>query len=95
MIDSVPYMIMRNSSGTQFFNLFLNDVDTTYTDDYRVVYVNNNTIISSYIEKNIFGKEKEMVTIHKFPSKKVILQERGEFVGAVSSNSETTYIFLK
>lgn len=95
VIDSVPYMIMRNASGTQFFNLIANEVDTTYSDEYQVLYVNNNTIISAYTEKSILGKERKMVTIHKFPSKKVILQERGEFIGAVASNSETTYIFLK
>ena len=88
-------MIMRNASGTQFFNLIANEVDTTYSDEYQVLYVNNNTIISAYTEKSILGKERKMVTIHKFPSKKVILQERGEFIGAVASNSETTYIFLK
>ncbi len=95
VIDSTPYILSKNSSGTQFFNLILNDVDTTYSEDYDIRFINNNTIISTYIEKSIFGKEKEMVTIHKFPSKKVILQERGEYIGAVASNSETTYIFLK
>lgn len=95
VIDSTPYMLTSNSSGTQFFNLVLNDIDTTYSEEFDIKYVNNNTIISSFIEKNFFGKENEMVTVHKFPSKKVVLQEKGEFIGAVSSNSETTYIFLK
>lgn len=95
VIDSTPYMLTKNSSGTQFFNLVLNDIDTTYSEDFNIRYVNNNTIISTFIEKSIFGKEREMVTVHKYPSKKVILQERGEYIGAVSSNSETTYIFLK
>ena len=95
VIDQTPYMLSRNSSGTQFFNLILNDIDTTYSEDFEIKYVNNSTIVSKFIEKNIFGKEKEMVTVHKFPSKKVILQEKGTFIGAVCSNSETTYIFLK
>lgn len=95
VIDSTPYMISRTSSGTQFFNLVINDTDASYSEDFDIKYVNNTTIISSFIEKNIFGREKEMVTIHKFPSKKVILQEKGTFIGAVSSNSETTYIFLE
>ena len=95
VIDSTPYMMSQNSSGTQFFNLVLNDVDTTYSDEFDIKFVNNTTIISSYTEKSIFGREREMITIHKYPSKKVILQEKGEFIGAVASNSETTYIFLK
>lgn len=95
VIDSTPYMLTKNSSGTQFCNLILNNVETTYSEDFNIRYVNNNTIISTFIERNIFGKEREMVTVHKYPSKKIILQERGEYIGAVSSNSETTYIFLK
>lgn len=95
VIDTVPYMISKNSSGTQFFNLVTKEANTTYSDDYDIKFVNNTTLISSYIEKSLFGMEREMVAIHKFPSKKVILQERGEYIGAVSSNSETTYIFLK
>lgn len=95
VINQTPYMLSKNSSGTQFFNMISNDIDTVYADEYEIRYVNNNTIISTYIEKTFFGKEIEMVAIHKFPVKKVILQERGQFIGAVASNSETTYIFLK
>lgn len=95
VIDSTPYMITKNASGTQFFNLINNEIATVYADDYDIKYVNNNTIISSCIEKTFFGKEIEMVTVHKFPLKKVIVEERGKFIGAVASNSETTYIFLK
>lgn len=95
VIDSTPYMLSRNSLGTHFFNLVLNETDTTYSEEFDIKFVNNTTLISSYIEKGLFGKEKELVTIHKFPSKKIILQEKGEFIGAVASNSETTYIFLK
>ena len=95
VIDSTPYMLSHNSSGTQFFNLIINDIDSTYSEDYKIRYVNNTTIVSTFVEKSIFGKEREMVTIHKFPSKKVIVEERGEYIGAVASNRETTYIFLK
>lgn len=95
VIESVPYMISNNSSGTQFFNLITNEASTTYLNDFNIRFVNNSTLISSYVEKSLFGKEREMVVIHKFPSKKVILQERGEYIGAIASNSETTYIFLK
>ncbi len=95
VIEKTPYIISVNSSGTQFLNLITNEIDATYGEEFDIRYVNNNTIISTYIERTLFGKKREMVTIHKFPSKKLILQERGEYIGAVSSNSETTYIFLK
>ena len=29
-------MITENSSGTQFFNLISNEIDTTYTDEYKI-----------------------------------------------------------
>lgn len=95
VIDSKPYMLSKNSLGTQFFNLIQNETETTYSEEYDIKFVNNTTVISSYIEKSLFGREREMITIHKYPSKKVILQEKGEYIGAVASNSETTYIFLK
>jgi hypothetical protein len=95
VMDSTPYMISENSSGTQFFNLLLNETETTYADDFSLKYANNTTLIFSYIEKNLFGREREMVAIQKFPSKKIILEEKGEFIGAVASDKDTTYIFLK
>lgn len=95
VIEKSPYMIMKKSSGTEFLNLFTNEVENTYISDFDIKYVNNNTIISTIKEKNLWGKEKISVAIQKYPSKKVILQETGVFIGAVSSNSETTYIFLK
>ena len=95
VIEDIPYMITENSSGTQFFNLISNEIDTTYTDEYKIRYINDTTIVSTFIEKSLFGKEKEYVTIHKYPSKRVIVQEKGQYIGAISSNNQTTYIFLK
>ena len=95
VIEDTPYMIMKNSTGTQFFNLISNEIDATYPVEYNVRFVNNNTVISTIVEKNIFGKETEVVCIHKFPIKKVILQEKGEYIGRVTSDKETSYIFLK
>lgn len=95
VIEGIPYMITENSSGTQFFNLISNEIDTTYTDEYKIRYINDTTIVSTFIEKSLFGKEKEYVTIHKYPSKRVIVQEKGQYIGAISSNNQTTYIFLK
>lgn len=95
VIEQTPYMLSKNSAGTHFFNLKENIEEVTYPNDHKVMYVNNNTIISTFTEKPLFGKERKMVAIHKYPSKKVILQERGEYIGAVASNRETTFIFLK
>ena len=95
VIDETPYMLTKNSSGTQFFNLVSNEIVATYSEDFHIEYINNTTIISTSSEKNLFGKEKKFVNINKFPSKKVVLQENGEYLGAVSSNRETTFIFLK
>lgn len=95
VIDNKPYMIKKNSSGTQFFNLITNDIDAAYPEEYDIRFVNNNTVISTFTEKTLFGKEYPLVGIHRFPSKKVILQERGEYIGSVASNNETSYIFLK
>ena len=95
IIEQKPYMLSVNASGTQFLNLQTNEIETTYPEEYKIRYVNNNTVISTNIEKTLFGKEKEMVCIHKYPAKKAILQEKGIYIGAISSNKETAYIFLK
>ena len=95
VIDETPYMLTKTSSGTQFFNLVTNEIAATYSDEFQIEYINNTTIISTSSEKNLFGKEKNYVNINKFPSKKIVLQETGIYLGAVSSNKETTYIFLK
>lgn len=95
VIEDIPYMVMKKSSGTQFVNLISNEVDVVYPEEYNVRFVNNNAVISTSVEKPLFGKEYQVVCIHKFPSKKVILQEKGEYIGSVTSDKETTYIFLK
>ena len=95
VIEDTPYMIMKKSTGTQFFNLISNEIDATYGEEFYVRFVNNNTVISTSVEKPLFGKEYPVVCVHKFPHKKVILQERGEYIGSVSSDKETSYIFLK
>ncbi len=95
VIDGIPYMMTINMDSTQFLNLVTDEITATYPEDFHIQYINNTTIISTSTEKNIFGKEKQFVNINKFPSKKIILQENGEYLGAVSSNRETTFIFLK
>ena len=95
VIEDIPYMVMKKSSGTQFVNLISNEVDVVYPEEYNVRFVNNNAVISTSVEKPLFGKEYQVVCIHKFPSKKAILQEKGEYIGSVTSDKETTYIFLK
>lgn len=77
VIEGIPYMITENSSGTQFFNLISNEIDTTYTDEYKIRYINDTTIVSTFIEKSLFGKEKEYVTIHKYPSRELLFRRRG------------------
>lgn len=95
VIEDIPYMIMNTASGTQFFNLISNEIDATYSEEYDIRFVNNNTVISTTTEKTLFGKEFQVVCIHKFPNKKVILQEKGEYIGCVTSDKNTSYIFLK
>ena len=84
VIEDTPYMIMKKSTGTQFFNLISNAIDATYGEEFDVRFVNNNTVISTSVEKPLFGKEYPVVCVHKFPHKEVILQERGEYIGSVS-----------
>lgn len=95
IIDEVPYMLMKGSSGTQFLNLFTDEVDNVYPPDYDIQFVNNTTIVSTVTEKNFWNKPKDYVAIIRYPSKKVILEERGDYIGAIASNKDTTYIFLK
>ncbi len=95
VIDGIPYMMTVNTDSTQFLNLATDEITATYPEEFNIQYINNTTVISTSTEKNIFGKEKKVVNINKFPSKKIILQENGEYLGAVSSNRETTFIFLK
>ena len=61
----------------------------------NIVFMNNNILISSYKEKAVLGGFKNYVCIHKFPSSDVILQEKGKYLGAIASDDDTTYIFLK
>ena len=60
VIEGIPYMITENSSGTQFFNLISNEIDTTYTDEYKIRYINDTTIVSTFIEKVCLARRKSM-----------------------------------
>jgi len=55
VIEGIPYMITENSSGTQFFNLISNEIDTTYTDEYKIRYINDTTI---YRKKSVWQGER-------------------------------------
>lgn len=95
IIENKPYMLMEKSYGTDLFNLETNEVENTYPKEYKIQYVNNTTIVASFKERNIWNKEKVGVAIFKYPGKKTIINESGIYIGAISSNDETTYIFLE
>jgi len=95
VIDGTPYIFTKKSTGTEFRNLVTDEIENTYPPDYAIEYVNNTTVIASVKEKNIWNKVKDEVAIIKYPGKKIVLRERGIFIGAIASNKETTFIFLE
>ena len=95
IIDDAPFIYRRNALGTQFINVETNEEVINYPLSYKIDYVNNNIVVASSKKSGLFVKDKPKVNIFKFPGKKPILDENGEYIGAVSSNTETSYIFLK
>lgn len=95
IINEKPYVRIEKDGVSQFLNVETNAIDATYKNHAKIVYINNNLIVSSGEKKNMFGKTNDYVYIQKFPSKEVLLEEKGQYLGSISSDEETTYIFLK
>lgn len=95
LINGTPYIKIDKDNRSQFLNLETNEVDATYRNKDKIVFINNNMIASVKTKKSILGNETDYVAIQKFPSTEVLLEEKGTYIGAIAANSDTTYIFLK
>ena len=61
----------------------------------KVVFVNNNMVVTTEKKKGLLGGFKDYVYIHKYPSTDIVLYEKGKYLGAIASDDDTSYIFLK
>ncbi|MBE5957872.1 MAG: hypothetical protein E7254_03290 [Lachnospiraceae bacterium] len=94
IINGQPHIRIDKEDKIEFFNLEEKEVSISFKSDTDIVYVNNNLFVS-VSKKNVLGKTKYYLNIHKFPSTDVVMTEKGEFIGAVASDDDTSYIFLK
>lgn len=95
IINGVPHIRLDKEKKTEFFNLDTKEIAVSFDNELDVVFVNNNMIVTTEKKKGLFGGFKDYVYIHKYPSTDVVLQEKGKYIGAIASDDETTYIFLK
>lgn len=95
IIDGVPHIRLDKEKKTEFFNLETKEIAVSFNNEVKVVYVNNNMIVTTEKKKGLLGGYKDYVYIHKYPSSEIVLQEKGKYIGAVASDDETTFIFLK
>lgn len=95
IINGVPHIRLDKDKKTEFFNLDTKEIAVSFDNELKVVFVNNNMIVSTEKKKSLLGGFKEYVYIHKYPSTDVVLQEKGRFIGGIASDDETSYIFLK
>lgn len=95
IIEGVPHVRLDKEEKTEFINLETKEISVSFDKEFEIVFINNNVIVSKQSKKSFFGGYKDYVNIHKYPSTEVVLQEKGTYLGAIASNDETTYIFLK
>ncbi|MCR5834974.1 MAG: hypothetical protein K6G88_00530 [Lachnospiraceae bacterium] len=94
IINGQPHIRIDKEDKIEFFNLETKEVSISFGSNTDIVYVNNNLFVSA-TEKHVLGKVKHYLNIHQFPSHEIVMTEKGEFLGAVASDDDTSYIFLK
>lgn len=95
IIDGVPHVRLDKDNKIEFFNLETKEVAATYPKSTDIKFINNKLIVSKYKQKALLGGYKDFVRIYTFPSTEIVLQEKGKYIGAIASDDDTTYIFLK
>ena len=95
IIQGIPHIRLDKDDKIEFINLETKEVAVTYPKNTEIVYVNNNVLIGKYRRKALLGGFKDFVRIYTYPSTEITLQEKGKYIGAIASDDDTTYIFLK
>lgn len=95
IINGIPHIRLDKDKKTEFFNLETKEIAVSFDHELKIVFVNNNMIVSTERKKGLLGGFKDYVYIHKYPSTDIVLQEKGRFIGGIASDDDTSYIFLK
>lgn len=95
IINGVPHIRLDKEKKTEFFNLETQEITASFSNELKVVFVNNNIVVTTQKKIGLLGGIKEYVYIHKYPSTDIVLYEKGKYLGAVASDDDTSYIFLK
>lgn len=95
IINGVPHIRLDKEKRTEFFNLDSQQITVSFDISLNVVFVNNNIIVTTEKKKGLLGGYKDYVYIHKYPSTDIVLYEKGKYIGAIASDDDTSYIFLK
>ena len=95
VIDNMPYIKLNTERGSEFFNIKRGKVDIIFDKNVTVEeYINNIFIVSKTINKT-FKRNKNILSIYKYPGMTLLHEEKGEYSGCINEDNENINVFVK
>lgn len=90
-----PYIMVDTAQGIEFYNILDKKTDFIFNNHGKFEYAVNDTIIGSSIKKGLFGKNREYISVYKYPGLSLVHSEKGKFIGCITDGFGKTYILTK
>lgn len=96
IIDGNPYIKLLTSNGTEFFNITRAKIDVRFENDVVVNdVIDNFFIVSGITKRKFFGTYQSFLSIYRYPQMNLLHQEKAYYLGAISTDSNNLYLFVK
>ena len=87
--------MVDTAQGIEFYNILDKKTDFIFNNHGKFEYAVNDTIIGSSIKKGLFGKNREYISVYKYPGLSLVHSEKGKFIGCITDGFGKTYILTK
>lgn len=95
IFNKKPYIMVDTAQGIEFYNILDKKTDFIFNNHGKFEYAVNDTIIGSSIKKGLFGKNREYISVYKYPGLSLVHSEKGKFIGCITDGFGKTYILTK
>lgn len=92
VIKDIPYVIVEGKSKTSFFNLDTNIIELDFPADEKVVFVNDEVIVTRFVKNSALFGATEYINVYSYPGKNMLLKEKGRYNGCISTSDGNIYL---
>ena len=95
IFNKKPYIMVDTAQGIEFYNILDKKTDFIFNNHGKFECAVNDIIIGSSTKKGLFGKNKEYISVYKYPGLSLVHSEKGKFLGCITDGFGKTYILTK